>query len=176
MSEQVSHHPPVSAFYMEGQGYNIQGDTVVVGGFKGASLEFTSVGLNHLRLTDTDEHILIQRPNTSAHNLIFGNLYVDVHGAMEITNVTKNIKCSLNIHRVGWTSTNNYKVEGKILDSNSTPQFEISGRWNEYLSLKDLTTGKEQEIFRARPKVAQHERMYGFTKYTCNLNYINDEM
>ena len=116
--EQVSHHPPVTAFELEGPGYTLQGDTVVNGGLRGASLEFVSVGVNHLKLTDTDEVILCKRPNTSAHNLIFGTLYVDVHGTCEITNVTKNIKCVLDISRVGWSSTNNYKVEGKVLDAN----------------------------------------------------------
>ena len=116
--EQVSHHPPVTAFHLDGLGYTLQGDTVVHGGLRGASLEYTTVGLNHLKLVDTDELILIKRPDTSAHNLIFGTLYVDVHGTVEFTNIKKNIKCVLNISRVGWTSANNYKVEGKVLDAN----------------------------------------------------------
>ena len=166
----------MTAFALEGQGYVLQGDTVVNGGLRGASLEFVSVGLNHLKLVETDELILCKRPNTSAHNLIFGTLYVDVHGTIEITNVTKNIKCVLDISRVGWSSTNNYKVEGKVLDANQVARFEVTGKWNEYLGMKDLATGKEEQVFRATPKVPNHERMYGFTEFTCNLNYINDEM
>jgi hypothetical protein len=50
-------------------------------------------------LTDTNEHIIIKRPDNSANNLVVGKLYVDVHGKMEITNITKNIKCILTIHR-----------------------------------------------------------------------------
>lgn len=99
MSEQVSHHPPVSAFYMEGPGYNLSGDTVVNSFFRGSSLEFRAVGLNHLYLTETNEHIIIKRPDNSANNLILGKLYVDVHGTMEVTNVSKNIKVMLTIHR-----------------------------------------------------------------------------
>lgn len=47
-----------------------------------------------------------------------GTLYVDVHGTMEVTNVTKNIKVELYIHRQGWTNKNLQKVEGKVLDEN----------------------------------------------------------
>ena len=99
LSEQVSHHPPVSAFFMEGKGYQLTGDTVVNSFFRGSSLEFRAVGLNHLHLTDTNEHIVIRRPDNSANNLIMGTVYVDVHGTMEVTNVTKNIKIILTIHR-----------------------------------------------------------------------------
>jgi len=48
-------------------------------------------------LTDTNEHIIIKRPENSANNLIMGKLYIDVHGKMEVTNLTKNIKVELNI-------------------------------------------------------------------------------
>lgn len=52
-----------------------------------------------MKLTDTNEEITIKRPDNSANNLIMGTLYVDVHGTMEITNVTKNIKVELICHR-----------------------------------------------------------------------------
>jgi hypothetical protein len=84
---------------MEGPGYNLSGDTVVNSFFRGSSLEFRAVGLNHLYLTETNEHIIIKRPDNSANNLILGKLYVDVHGTMEVTNVSKNIKVMLTIHR-----------------------------------------------------------------------------
>lgn len=50
-------------------------------------------------LTDTNEHIIIKRPDNSANNLVMGKLYVDVHGKMEVHNITKNIKVELTIHR-----------------------------------------------------------------------------
>jgi len=117
VSEQVSHHPPVSAFFFEGPGYEMSGDTVVNSFFRGSSLEFRAVGLQHLKLIESNEHFIIKRPDNSGNNLIIGTIYVDVHGTLEITNVTKNIKAVLNIHRQGWTSKNLQKVEGKVLDA-----------------------------------------------------------
>jgi len=67
-------------------------------------------------------------------------------------------------------------LEGKVLDETGNPRFEIGGKWTEYLTLKDLSTGREQEIFRAFPRPAQTERMYFFGFHTCNLNYLDDEM
>ncbi len=143
MAEQVSHHPPVSAFYLEGPGYQMSGDTVVNSFFKGTSLEFRAVGLNHLILTQTKEHFLFKRPDNSANNLLYGNLYVDVHGLAEVTNVTKNIKVNINISRQGMftSQANLHKLEGKIVDENGKERFEITGKWSEYLNLKDLATG-----------------------------------
>lgn len=95
----MSHHPPISAFYSEGKGYYTYGNTNVKNFFRGGSLEFRAVGLQHMILTDTNEHIIIKRPDNSANNLIMGKLYVDVHGKLECTNITKGIKCELLIHR-----------------------------------------------------------------------------
>lgn len=67
--------------------------------FWGGSLEFRAVGLQHMVLTETGERITIKRPDNSANNLVVGKLYVDVHGKMEVHNITKNIKCVLTIHR-----------------------------------------------------------------------------
>ena len=99
ITEQVSHHPPLSAFFIEGEGYNLTGDTNVKNFFWGGSLEFRAIGLQHLILTKTNEHIVIRRPDNSANNLIMGKLYVDVHGKLEVINKTKDIKCELTIHR-----------------------------------------------------------------------------
>jgi hypothetical protein len=105
-----------------------------------------------------------------------GKLYVDVHGKLEATNLTKNIKAELNITRQGWTARNAYKVEGKGMDVNGDTKFEVSGRWNESLSIKDLSTGREEVIWNVDPKPTNADRMYGFGMYTINLNYMDEDM
>lgn len=101
VAEQVSHHPPVSAFFFDGPGYQMSGDTVVNSFFKGTSLEFRAVGLHHVILTETNEQLLFKRPDNSANNLLMGNLYVDVHGELEVRNVTRGINVVVNISRQG---------------------------------------------------------------------------
>lgn len=125
-------------------------DTVVSSSFKGTSLEFRAVGLAHLILTDTNEHITFKRPDNSAINLVFGKLFVDVHGNAEITNVTKNIKAEVFVHRKGWSNNNLHKVEGKVMDKSGTPKYEIEGTWVEYLNLREVSSGKLEQVFRAK--------------------------
>jgi hypothetical protein len=79
----------------------MSGDTVVNSFFKGTSLEFRAVGLHHVILTETNEHLLFKRPDNSANNLLMGNLYVDVHGELEVRNVTRGINVVVNISRQG---------------------------------------------------------------------------
>ena len=92
-------------------------DTVVSNSFKGTSLEFRAVGLAHIMLTETNEHITFKRPDNSANNLVFGTLFVDVHGVAEIKNETKGIKALITIHRNARTNANLHKVEGPVNDA-----------------------------------------------------------
>lgn len=127
-------------------------------------------------LTDTNEHIIIKRPDNSANNLVVGKLYVDVHGKLEVTNITKNLKCELTIHRQGWTGKNAYKVEGNVVDAGGVARYEVNGLWNQKYSIKDLKTGIEESVMEADARPPLADRMYGFGYYSINLNYINDEM
>lgn len=87
-----------------------------------------------------------------------GKLYVDVHGKLEATNLTKNIKAELTIHRQGWTAKNAYKVEGKGMDQNGDVKFTVNGRWNEYLNVKDAQTGIEENIWMVDAKPPNSDR------------------
>lgn len=93
-------------------------------------MEFRAIGLQHLILTETNEHIVIKRPDNSANNIIMGTLYVDVHGKLEVVNKTKDIKCELTIHRQGWTGKNAYKVEGKVIDHSGQTRCKVEGLWH----------------------------------------------
>ena len=57
------------------------------------------------------------------------------------------------------------KLEGKVVDENGKERFEITGKWSEFLNLKDLETGQQREVSRAIPRPAQSERMYNFGYY-----------
>jgi hypothetical protein len=166
----------VCAYYAEGKGYYQQGNTNVKNYFWGGSLEFRTIGLQHMVLTDTNEQITIKRPDNSANNLIMGKLYVDVHGELEVTNLTKNIKVKLTISRQGWTKKNAYKVEGYANDATGATKYSIRGTWNESLYCKNMQTKEEELVFQADPKPPKYERQYCFGYYTINLNYLDEDM
>ena len=73
-SEQVSHHPPVSACHAESPDYELFFHTNVKTRFWGKSLEFKPLGKAHVLLKRQNEHYIIDRPSTSAQNIIFGTM------------------------------------------------------------------------------------------------------
>ena len=50
-------------------------------------MEFRPLGFKYCYFSDYDETIQIERPKNSAHNLIMGCLYIDVHGNMILRNL-----------------------------------------------------------------------------------------
>jgi hypothetical protein len=67
--------------------------------FKGSSLEFRAVGLKYIYLEEFDELISAQRPVTSANNIIFGQLYVDIYGEVIVKNLKTREFCRINISK-----------------------------------------------------------------------------
>ena len=109
-------------------------------------------------LTDTNEHLVIKRPDNSANNLIIGKLYVDLHGNCDIDNLTTGEKARIFIHRQGWTKKNSYKVEGKILDKNGKCKYEVLGSWNKEMRIRNTETGEEEVAFRVNPSPPNYQR------------------
>jgi len=73
VSEQVSHHPPVSAYHCKGKaGYTIDGDSATKSKFSGKTIVFQMIGCTRYYLEKWDEHFECSKPAFSAHNLILG--------------------------------------------------------------------------------------------------------
>lgn len=123
-----------------------------------------------------NEYLKIVRPDTSANNIISGNIYVDIHGKMEIVNMTKNYRCEINIERQGWFTKVPHKLHGKVVDETGRIRYEIHGKWTEYMDMKNVDTGDEYEIWKQDPRHPQANRYYQFSNFTMNLNYVDDKM
>ena len=62
ISEQVSHHPPISAAFAESETYEFWGNTAMKQSFKGTKLTFTPMGCMNIRFKDNDDQYIIKRP------------------------------------------------------------------------------------------------------------------
>ena len=67
-------------------------------------------GRSRIRLRQTGEVFSLVPPNSTAHNLIMGSIWVDCHGTFSLTNVTTGAKCSLYFTPCGWFSAGRYEV------------------------------------------------------------------
>eukprot|EP01017_Pseudomicrothorax_dubius_P044815 TRINITY_DN7626_c0_g1_i2.p1 TRINITY_DN7626_c0_g1~~TRINITY_DN7626_c0_g1_i2.p1 ORF type:complete len:552 (+),score=104.50 TRINITY_DN7626_c0_g1_i2:47-1702(+) len=103
ISEQVSHHPPISAGHAEAPNFIFWGDTQIKSTFSIKSLSFTPIGSDHLVLKRHRDHFVYNRPTTSVRNLILGVMYLESHGSLTFTNYTTGDSATLVLEAVSYT-------------------------------------------------------------------------
>lgn len=133
VSEQVSHHPPVSAFHAE----SLAGDFVFHGSiypklkFWGKNVEAEPRGTITLELLKHNEAYTWSNPCCCVHNVILGNLWIEQYGTVEIVNHSTGDKCVLNFKHGGMFYKELHKVEGYIQDKSKKKHCVIYGKWTE---------------------------------------------
>ncbi|XP_067330592.1 oxysterol-binding protein-related protein 1-like isoform X2 [Channa argus] len=142
VSEQVSHHPPVSAFHAEG----LKDDFVFHGSiypklkFWGKSIEAEPRGLITLELPKYNEAYTWTNPTCCVHNIIVGQLWIEQYGSVEVINHKTGEKCMLTFKPCGLFGKELHKVEGYILDKSKKKLCAIYGKWTECLYTVDPAT------------------------------------
>lgn len=174
ISEQVSHHPPVSALHCDHPLYTFWGHTEVQTIFKGIYLLVIPVGNMHVALKPTNEEFIWAKPNSSVQNLIFGKMYVDHHGDIEIRNTTTGDVCRVHMKKRGWFDHDPNRIEGTVYDVMGQARYLLSGKWSEYIDIKNAFTGDEINGWRIRPFQEGYEYNYFFTEFTIQLNLPPD--
>jgi len=153
----VSHHPPISACYAEGNNYEFWMNTSMKTTFWGKSLEVKPLGFQHVRIRFGDlkstEHYVIERPNSSVNNLIFGEMYVEHFGPMFIKNMQTGDICNVEFKKRGWSGKGAYEVEGFTYNKSNPKDKKgrIWGKWTESLSIQVPGSSEEKVIWKAHP-------------------------
>ncbi|XP_034499138.1 oxysterol-binding protein-related protein 1 isoform X5 [Ailuropoda melanoleuca] len=135
ISEQVSHHPPISAFHAEG----LNNDFIFHGSiypklkFWGKSVEAEPKGTITLELLEHSEAYTWTNPTCCVHNIIVGKLWIEQYGNVEITNHKTGDKCVLNFKPCGLFGKELHKVEGYIQDKSKKKLCALYGKWTECL-------------------------------------------
>ncbi|KAJ1658071.1 hypothetical protein IWQ61_002635 [Dispira simplex] len=155
VSEQVSHHPPISACYCESPNYNFFAEVNVKSKFWGKSFEICPLGVSHVELkvplqfldpedpkqpavVDQEagrftEHYSWKKVITSVQGLIAGNPWMEHYGDLVVVNHRTGETCRLTFKQSGWRGNNLYAIEGVSKDEQGLEQWEIAGKWNERL-------------------------------------------
>uniref|UniRef100_A0A672JZM5 Oxysterol-binding protein n=1 Tax=Sinocyclocheilus grahami TaxID=75366 RepID=A0A672JZM5_SINGR len=142
ISEQVSHHPPISAFHAEG----LQKDFVFHGSiypklkFWGKSVEAEPKGIITLELPKHNEAYTWMNPTCCVHNIIVGQLWIEQYGNVEVINHRTGEKCCLSFKPCGLFGKELHKVEGYILDKSKKKVCNLYGKWTECMYIVDTAT------------------------------------
>lgn len=167
ISEQVSHHPPISACYCDSPNYNFYAEVDVKSKFWGKSFEVMPKGTSHVELkvpksfaegttqellTDPNddnkfiEHYSWKKVTTCVQNLIVGTPWIDNYGDMIITNHRTGESCQLTFKARGWRGKDAYEIRGFALDARGAQIWEVAGRWNERLVARRAGKGNGDDL------------------------------
>lgn len=167
ISEQVSHHPPISAFYSEGlnQDFMFHGSIYPKLKFWGKSVEAEPRGTITLELLKHNEAYTWTNPTCCVHNVILGQLWIEQYGIVEILNHRTGDKCILHFKPCGLFGKELHRVEGYIQDKNRKKLFIMYGKWTECLWGIDPAS---YESFKKQEKRGDHARKAKSVSASCS--------
>ncbi|KJE96930.1 hypothetical protein CAOG_09049 [Capsaspora owczarzaki ATCC 30864] len=171
ITEQVSHHPPISAMHTEGRGWTLWQDFGMISKFRGKYLQIVPVGITHLTFENGD-HYTWRKVTTTVHNIIVGKLWIDQHGEMEIVNHTTKERCSMKYYAYSYFSSEKpRKVTGEVMDETGKCKIELLGTWDESLESRPPGTNLPgKQLWKRGTLPVDSAKMYGYTKFACLLN------
>ncbi|XP_043284717.1 oxysterol-binding protein-related protein 2 isoform X2 [Venturia canescens] len=136
--EQVSHHPPVSAFHADSDGFVFHGSIHPKLKFWGKSIEVHPKGIVTVELPKWKEAYTWQNVNCILHNVLVGQLWIEQLGALEVKQYGgANLKATLSFKSAGWNGKDLHRVEGFITDPDKKKLVFIYGKWTENLRACD---------------------------------------
>lgn len=185
ISEQVSHHPPVTAQYCEGKSWTCWQDFSMTTKFKGRSLIAFPQGLHHCEFKTSKRHYSWNKVNTTINNIIIGKLWIDQEGEAGIVNSISGCKCKLTYFPYSiFSSEDNRKVTGCVTDQTGSTQWLIQGYWDDYIEIAPviakegtaknpiLQTGPYKSVWKINKPPPDNEKSYHFTYFACQLNEL----
>ncbi|KAH7330555.1 Oxysterol-binding protein-domain-containing protein [Rhizoctonia solani] len=162
VSEQVSHHPPMSACWAESPNWNYYGEVDAKNKFMGKSFEIRPTGVAHadlklpkdwapeypaangepeLQCGKVVEHYSWKKVTTNVSGFIVGQPTIDHYGDMTVVNHRTGDTCLLTFKPRGWRAKDSFEIKGTIQDASGRVIWEIAGRWNSQLLARPAGTG-----------------------------------
>ena len=170
ISEQVSHHPPISALHCEHSKFLFWAAVEIKTNFKGTHLNVQPRGKYHLIIKEFGDHYIWEKPQTNVHNIIFGKMYVDHYGKLEIVNICTQDKGILNFHKKGWFEKVSHEVAGVVTDKTGIQRYKVMGQWNNHMNIQDLNTNKTITAWEKYPYPENYDHNYYFSDFAIQLN------
>ena len=115
-TEQVSHHPPISATWTESPKWDFYGECNVDSSFNGRTFAVQHLGLWYITIRPDhnsnipEETYSWKKPNNTVIGILMGKPQVDNSGDVKVTNHTTGDYCMLHYKAHGWTSAGAYAV------------------------------------------------------------------
>ncbi|KAF8724406.1 hypothetical protein AX14_008859 [Amanita brunnescens Koide BX004] len=158
MSEQVSHHPPISACWAESPLWCYYGEVDAQNKFMGKSFEIRPTGVAHVELLlpesgregrEEREHFSWKKVTTNVSGFILGSPTIDHYGDMVVRNHRTGERCVLTFKPRGWRGKDAFEITGQVVDARGRVAYDIAGRWNSQLVARPRTDPGDSRVFSA---------------------------
>ncbi|XP_056908045.1 oxysterol-binding protein-related protein 7 isoform X1 [Takifugu flavidus] len=177
ISEQVCHHPPISACHAEADHFAFWQDQRWKNKFWGKSLEILPTGMVNVVLTRFGDHYEWNKVVTCIHNVLSQQRYLEHYGEVTIRNLKSNA-CTCKITFVKsryWGSDGNKnEVQGTVLDQSGSIIHRFGGLWHEGIFCDTLPTPKC--IWKPNPQPKDYLLYYGFSTFAMELNELTPDL
>ncbi|KFU99597.1 Oxysterol-binding protein-related protein 8, partial [Tauraco erythrolophus] len=149
IAEQVSHHPPISAFYVSNRkdGFCLSGSILAKSKFYGNSLSAILDGEGRLTFLNRGEDYVMTMPYAHCKGILYGTMTLELGG-------TVNITCE----KTGYSATIEFKLKPFLGNNDSVNQISgkiklgkevlaiLEGHWDSEVTISDKKTD-DSEIF-----------------------------
>lgn len=149
VAEQVSHHPPVSAFYISNrkEGFVIEGSLLARSKFYGNSTSAILEGCARIHLLNWGEQYIATAPYAHCKGIVIGTLSMELGGKIHImcpeTGYSADVEFKLRSFLGSSDQTN--AISGRIKRGKDTVA-SVDGYWDGKIDIKDKKTGEESNL------------------------------
>ncbi|KAJ4245805.1 hypothetical protein NW762_013929 [Fusarium torreyae] len=167
VSEQVSHHPPITAMYIASDTYGIRahGYARVEMKFSGM-LKIRQIGHTALHIDKFDEDYLLPLPAVQVRGFLSACLYPEISGIYHIPSTSGYIT-EINFTGSGVFRGQTNKFEAKIYreqDKTHAPIYKVDGTWSQGWTVVDCSTGEILESYNVEEEDAKLNARRGETE------------
>ncbi len=161
VSEQTSHHPPKSSYFYSAPSYGIRidGKLVPKSRFLGNSAASMMEGVTHLQFANhrheqndkkIPEKYSLTQPNMYARGILFGKFKYEMGDHSIVKCPSTGLIADVEFKTKGFISGTYNAIFGEIKnESTGEVLYELTGKWNEVMEIKDVRTGKKSVFFDA---------------------------
>jgi hypothetical protein len=150
ISEQVSHHPPISAFFYVSPANKvcIVGELRPKSKFLGNSVSTTMEGENRITLMGRPEdgEYVITMPNMYARGILFGKMVIELGDACTAHNDAQDLHADLEFKTKGFFSGSYNAIAGRVRRG-GTDLGEVTGKWSSLMEFKSTKSGEKRTLF-----------------------------
>ncbi|KAF9201593.1 hypothetical protein BGZ49_008171 [Haplosporangium sp. Z 27] len=166
VSEQVSHHPPISAFYYASPENNltIVGDLKPKSRFLGNSAATLMQGETKISFANLPgEDYFITMPNIYARGIILGTMLLELGDSAYVRCPKHDLVCHIEFKVKGFFTGTYNAIHGKIKrESTGEHLYDISGKWSDEIYIKKHHTKDKEVLFdvkasKIHPKIVAPE-------------------